>query len=96
MKTLSNESHVCRRFRVEGKVQGVWFRESTRRKAVKLGLHGHAINLADGSVEVVAWGPAESLEKLHRWLHKGPPLARVNCVHANPADRPERQGFHTG
>lgn len=96
MKTPLDENTACRRFRVEGKVQGVWFRESTRRQAVKLGLHGHAINLQDGSVEVLVWGPEEGLEALHRWLHKGPPMARVTCVHAHEAQHPGKKGFRTG
>ena len=68
------------RFIVHGKVQGVWFRASTRAQAERLGLRGHARNLADGSVEVVAIGEAEALDALGRWLQAGPPLARVDAV----------------
>jgi acylphosphatase len=68
------------RFLVYGKVQGVWFRESTRRLAVQLGLSGHAINLPDGSVEVLAKGEEAELAQLAAWLHKGPPKARVEKV----------------
>lgn len=68
------------RFVVRGKVQGVWFRASTRDEAVRLGLQGHARNLADGSVEVLAMGDAEAIDALERWLHLGPPLARVDGV----------------
>ena len=52
----------ARLFTVHGRVQGVWFRESTRREAEPLGIAGHAINLPDGSVEVFAVGIA-----LRRW-----------------------------
>lgn len=76
----------ARRFRVEGRVQGVWFRDSTRREAQSLGLGGHALNLEDGSVEVLACGDEAALDALERWLHRGPPLAEVSCVLAEPAD----------
>jgi len=68
------------RFVVSGKVQGVWFRASTRAEADRLGLRGHARNLADGSVEVLASGDADAIDALERWLHAGPPLARVDAV----------------
>ncbi len=42
----------ARRFTVQGRVQGVWFRDSTRREAERLGITGYAINLPDGNVEV--------------------------------------------
>jgi acylphosphatase len=67
-------------FIVRGKVQGVWFRASTRDEASRLGLTGHARNLADGSVEVLAMGDADAIDALARWLHIGPPLARVEVV----------------
>ncbi|RZA16521.1 MAG: acylphosphatase [Lysobacteraceae bacterium] len=68
------------RFIVRGQVQGVWFRASTRDRALALGLRGHARNLADGGVEVLAVGGPVALEALERWLHEGPPLARVDAV----------------
>lgn len=71
---------VARRFIVSGKVQGVFFRATTARMAEQLGVRGWARNLADGSVEVLALGNAESLETLTGWLRKGPPHARVNNV----------------
>jgi acylphosphatase len=70
----------CRKFRVEGRVQGVWFRESTRKQADRLGICGYAINRTDGSVEVLACGEPEALASLHKWLHQGPPMARVQSV----------------
>ncbi len=69
-----------RLYRVEGRVQGVWFRESTRREASPRGITGHAVNLPDGAVEVLAWGDGPALDALERWLHKGPPMARVRSV----------------
>ena len=68
------------RFLVEGKVQGVWFRASTREQAIALGLSGVAKNLDDGRVEVLAVGDAAAIEALGRWLEHGPPMARVDRV----------------
>lgn len=72
------------RFLVEGRVQGVAFRASARQLALALGLRGHARNLADGRVEVVAAGPPQAMAELERWLQHGPPLARVGHVHRQP------------
>jgi acylphosphatase len=72
----------ARRFTVHGRVQGVFFRDSTRREAQRLGISGHAINLPDGTVEVLASGPEEALAELERWLHEGPPMSRVTRVEA--------------
>ena len=54
------------RFIVTGRVQGVFFRASTREQAQHLGLRGHAKNLADGSVEVLAAGDAVAIDALSR------------------------------
>lgn len=72
------------RFLITGRVQGVFFRASTQRRARKLGLTGHAINLDDGSVEVLACGPDEALDALEAWLLRGPPGARVDRVEREP------------
>ena len=71
---------VIRRFLVTGKVQGVFFRQSTRLEARRLGLRGSARNLPDGSVEVWAQGSSVALDALHQWLKHGPPHARVDSV----------------
>ena len=86
----------CRKFRIEGRVQGVWFRESTRQQADRLGLSGHAINCPDGSVEVLACGSSEDVDTLARWLRNGPPMARVSSVTASPGDADCPPGFTTG
>lgn len=72
------------KFQVEGRVQGVWFRESTRQQAEKLGLCGYAINCPDGSVEVLACGDAEAIKVLAEWLKHGPPMAKVSAVSRVP------------
>jgi len=71
---------MARRFLIEGKVQGVWFRASTQREAQRLGLTGFARNLADGRVEVLAIGTAGAMEQLDQWLQHGPELARVDRI----------------
>jgi acylphosphatase len=70
---------------VSGHVQGVGFRRFVQRKARDLGLSGHAANLPDGRVEVLADGDAAALGHLERWLQRGPPLARVTNVQIQPA-----------
>ena len=76
----------CVRFVVSGRVQGVFFRASTRQEALRLGLTGHARNLPDGNVEVVACGDDAALAQLERWLALGPPLAQVIRVERSAAD----------
>ena len=71
---------VRRRLRVTGRVQGVWFRESCREVAGRLGLAGFVRNQADGTVEVVAEGPAHEVEALVVWCRTGPPAAEVTGV----------------
>ena len=72
---------VCRRCLVCGHVQGVFFRASTRERALTLGVTGYARNLRDGRVEVLACGPADAVAALCGWLSEGPPGARVTDVH---------------
>lgn len=85
------------RFRIRGKVQGVFFRASTRSEALRLGLRGHARNLADGSVEVLAAGDDAEIEQLAAWLRHGPPQARVDDIQREPAQPDEAgSGFVTG
>jgi acylphosphatase len=78
--------NVIRRYLVSGKVQGVFFRHSTRVQAERLGLRGFVRNLADGSVEIVAQGSSSSLESLSLWLQRGPELARVDVVRETELD----------
>ena len=87
---------TCRRFRIEGRVQGVWFRESTRREAVALGITGYAKNLADGSVEVLACGPSAALKRLTDWLGEGPPMAEVSGIWWSESDCTPPESFTTG
>ena len=87
---------VTRRFLVFGKVQGVYFRHSTRIEARRLALQGIARNLPDGSVEVLAQGTAASVEELRLWLQRGPTHARVTEVRetAPSGAEPVPEGFN--
>lgn len=87
---------AARLFIVKGRVQGVFFRDSTRRVAESLGLTGHAVNLPDGDVEVLVAGDPEAILKLEAWLHDGPPLSRVTCVDGSDVETPPPTGFRTG
>lgn len=86
---------VAARFRVGGRVQRVGFRAATRREAVRLGLVGHAVNCADGSVEVVAQGAPAAVEALADWLRSGPPQARVARIEREAIATSDRFGFAT-
>jgi acylphosphatase len=81
------------RFLVSGKVQGVFFRASARHEALRLGLHGHARNLADGRVEVIASGSDEALREFEQWLRRGPPAARVDDVSRSGHEEAVQEGF---
>jgi acylphosphatase len=89
-------SSRARRFTVHGRVQGVFFRDSTRREARRLGINGHAVNLPDGTVEVLAAGSEDALAELERWLHEGPPMSRVTHVEAVTAQVAVSPGFRIG
>ena len=69
---------VC--FVVHGRVQGVFFRDSTRKVARDLGIKGSAVNRSDGSVQVIAKGTPEALKELKVWLTQGPKMALVENV----------------
>jgi acylphosphatase len=65
---------------VEGRVQGVWFRDSTWQQATRLGVSGWARNLPDGRVEAVYEGPRDAVEALLTWTRIGPERAVVTAV----------------
>lgn len=87
---------VCRRFVVSGRVQGVWYRASTRQQAEQLGLSGHALNLPDGRVEVVACGSEVAVDALAAWLWRGPELASVTDVAGEELSLRRISGFSIG
>ena len=81
------------KFIVSGKVQGVCFRACACDQALRLHLNGYARNLTDGSVEVLACGEAAAIDALERWLHVGPPLARVSSVQRLAIELVQASGF---
>ncbi len=87
---------ACRQFKVSGRVQGVFFRVSARDVAVPLNITGHAVNLPDGNVEILACGDATALQELERWLHEGPPMASVNKVECFDVDCEMPRQFTVG
>lgn len=83
---------LSRHFVISGRVQGVGFRYSTKRKAEQLKLSGWVKNLPNGDVEVVAQGDPGMLAVFESWLWAGPDYARVSIVtvrSAEPADSTE-------
>lgn len=65
---------------VEGRVQGVWYRDSTRQKAQELGLKGWVKNRNDGNVEILAEGIDHKISELKNWCYDGPPYAVVTGI----------------
>ena len=89
------ETRTCRRFVVTGRVQGVFFRASTRDVAVGLSLTGYAKNLPDGSVEVFACGRTDAVDKLAAWLLDGPRMATVTNIRAESLTYQDFGAFST-
>jgi len=67
----------CRHYIVEGRVQGVFFRASTREQAQSMGIQGWVRNLVDGRVEVLACADTDQLSLFETWLNEGPEMAIV-------------------
>jgi acylphosphatase len=65
---------------VSGKVQGVFYRQSTREKAITIGITGSVENLSNGEVKIIATGTKEQIETLMQWCRQGPPKAIVTTV----------------
>ncbi len=65
---------------IKGRVQGVFFRAETQKKARTLQLTGYVKNLADGSVETFFQGDPDDVQKMVAWCHNGPPASKVNLV----------------
>ena len=76
--STANSLTACYRFSVNGRVQGVYFRQSSLQQARALGLRGWVRNTEDGRVEGEVVGDAVALDAFCRWLRQGPPAARVD------------------
>ena len=62
---------------ISGRVQGVFFRMETQRKAKQIGVTGWVRNLGDGRVEAVIEGTGDQVDQMIAWCGNGPPLSRV-------------------
>jgi len=92
-------ARIVRRCLVSGRGQGVYYRASAAERAHAAGITGHARNLADGRVEVLACGPDEAVRNFIAWLWIGPPAAKVahvvaESIELQPAELPD--SFRTG
>lgn len=76
-----------------GKVQGVFYRASTRQRASELGLAGWVRNLDDGRVEALLSGSAQQVEDMLAWMHQGPAGARVDKLAVTESDELAPDGF---
>ena len=77
---MADEQTIRRRAIVHGRVQGVFFRDSTRERANAHGVAGWVTNRRDGTVEAVLEGPPDAVQQVLRFLHTGPPHANVDHV----------------
>ena len=83
-----------RRYRVTGRVQGVGFRYFVWREAEALGVDGWVRNRADGTVEVLARGTNEELDRLRDRIQEGPRMSRVTSISViDEGDQDVPQGF---
>lgn len=82
---VSTATIACR-VRIEGRVQGVWYRAWTAEQAAALALRGWVRNRIDGSVEAVFAGPPDNVRKMIDACRRGPPHAIVERVSEQPID----------
>lgn len=87
---------VHRTIRVFGTVQGVFYRQSTKRQALQLRLTGFARNEPDGSVLIEVEGDLSSIERLIAWCRVGPPAAEVTRIESTEGDVVGYEDFRTG
>lgn len=89
-KAKKNRAHLL----ISGRVQGVWYRDSTKQQADNLGLTGWVRNCKSGQVEVIVEGADAAIDKLISWSRTGPSMARVSDVRIEFDDyRGEFAGF---
>ena len=84
---------ITRHLRIEGRVQGVFYRASLIDEARRLGLTGWVRNRRDGSVEAVVQGPPAVVQALIDWAHQGPPRPQVNAVQVGAVPAQAITGF---
>jgi acylphosphatase len=71
---------ICKKIKISGRVQGVWFRSATKKEAIKLNITGWVKNNHEGDVEVLACGDEQQISLFEKWLRRGPMLAKVTSV----------------
>jgi len=86
---------LCKQFRIQGRVQGVFYRANSQNKARELNLTGFARNEDDGSVTVCVCGEEDAIEVLQEWLWQGPPAAVVYSVTEEPCQPQTFSDFTT-
>ncbi len=86
-------STIAVRLRIEGRVQGVWYRAWTVKEATARGLQGWVRNRGDGSVEALLHGPMDTVRDMVEACRKGPPAALVEHIAEHPAEPPTESGF---
>lgn len=84
---------IRRRVIVRGRVQGVFFRDTTRRRAAEAGVSGWVTNRADGAVEAVFEGDADAVERMVRFASEGPRGASVEEVEVGEEEPEGLSGF---
>ena len=88
-----SDDKVRRHVMISGDVQGVFFRETTRRKATEAGVSGWITNRSDGRVEAVFEGPAEAVDELVDYCRSGPTAATVEHIDVKPEEPESLSGF---
>ena len=84
------------RWIIHGRVQGVFFRDTARQVARRLNIKGSAVNLSDGTVEVIAEGAANAVKQFQSWLEMGPDMAKVTKVETVDLEHTEFKDFKIG
>lgn len=81
------------RVRAHGRVQGVFFRDSVRREAVRRGVAGWARNCSDGTAEAVFEGPAEAVAAMVEFVRRGPGHAEISDIETSSEPPQGLSGF---
>lgn len=84
---------IRRRVKVHGRVQGVFFRDSTRRHAMTVGVAGWVRNCSDGTVEAVFEGEEDAVRRMVDWIREGPGRAEVDRVDVDEEEPEGLSGF---
>ncbi|MBL8323687.1 MAG: acylphosphatase [Rubrivivax sp.] len=88
MPAPQHDAQVARRLQIHGQVQGVGYRWSMAREAMRLGVQGWVRNRREGFVEALVAGGADAVQQLVAWARRGPPAASVSAVEVLPITHP--------